>query len=154
MPSKATIRERFHRNHRVDESGCWLWTGVVERNGYARMEVRRDERELVHRIAWALIHGPIPESMCVLHRCDVRHCVNPSHLFLGTKAENNTDRKNKGRNADFRGEKASMSKLTESQARDIIASPLSANELAKLFPVSASAIRRIKSGKRWGHLNG
>ena len=134
--------------------GCWLWTGSVERNGYARMEVRLDERELVHRIAWALIHGPIPDNMCVLHRCDVRHCVNPAHLFLGTKGENNTDRRDKGRNDDRRVPKNPLAKLTDEQVIEIRNATLGSRALAKLYPVSARTIRKLRSGFGWKHLNG
>ena len=50
-----------------------------------------------HRAAWLIANGPIPEKLCVLHRCDVRRCVRPSHLFLGTRADNMADCLSKGR---------------------------------------------------------
>lgn len=50
-----------------------------------------------HRLAWIKVHGPIPEDMCVLHRCDVRNCVNVEHLFLGSLDDNNKDKAQKGR---------------------------------------------------------
>jgi HNH endonuclease len=63
-------------------------------NGYGH--VRWDGRLwLAHRAAWAARHGPIPKGFCVCHRCNVRPCVNPDHLFLGTHKDNMTDKATK-----------------------------------------------------------
>ncbi len=71
---------------------CWLWTGAQNSYGYGHLFKRHGKPSLAHRIAWELTHGPIPsETPCVLHLCDVRLCVRPDHLFLGTKSENTRD---------------------------------------------------------------
>lgn len=147
-----TLLERFEGKYQaVPWSGCWIWEGGLERNGYARVEVARDRRVSAHRLSWELHQGQIPNGLCVLHRCDVRCCVNPSHLFLGTKGANNTDRRDKGRNDDRRGQRNTQAKLTESQVAEIRSSPLGSKSLSALYSVSARTIRKIRAGTRWSH---
>lgn len=101
-----------------------------------------------HRWAWTQAHGPIPEGMRVLHRCDNPPCVNPDHLFLGTQLENIADRVAKGRSAT--GERQGQSKLTEAAVREIRAHPeVSTYEFARRFGVHHSTIHVARSGKKW-----
>jgi HNH endonuclease len=98
--SMDTLALRFWSKVREDNSGCWLWTGARYYNGYGVMRVggRYDGFNTgAHRIAWQLTRGPIKDGLMVCHRCDVKLCVNPDHLFLGTGSENARDSVQKGR---------------------------------------------------------
>jgi len=77
-------------------SGCVLWLRAVSSTGYGSLDPAWGYSS-THRAAWAVANGPIPAGMCVLHRCDVRSCINPAHLFLGTKHDNAVDMANKRR---------------------------------------------------------
>lgn len=101
-PTARPIAERFMSHVREDEAtGCWLWTASTNWAGYGRMVVgsRTTGRRAVgaHRLSHELFIGPIPEGADVCHRCDTPSCVNPSHLFAGTKRENMQDMVAKGR---------------------------------------------------------
>lgn len=77
-------------------TGCWLWTGRLNPSGYG-CSARISGDYLAHRIIYTLEVGPIPDGLCVLHACDCRNCVNPAHLWLGTRSDNCRDRNEKGR---------------------------------------------------------
>lgn len=82
---------------------CWLWIGSLDAHGYGRININRYP-ELAHRVAWAQANGE-PGVLCVLHKCDNPPCVNPGHLFLGTKADNTADMMAKGRQVSRQSEK-------------------------------------------------
>ena len=109
---------------------------------------------LAHRLSWKLAYGEIPEGMIVCHKCDNRVCINPEHLFVGTYSDNANDMVAKGRDPDRRGEKGPRVKLSEAQAIEIMASAEPVKLLASRYGVSRGTISQIKSGARWGHLEG
>lgn len=145
-------------------SGCWLWTGPLNWNGYGRVTVGPRKRVRAHRFSYEVHKGPIPDGLQVLHKCDVPCCVNPEHLLLGTFADNMNDKMRKGRQA--RGAKLSAvrkatvplgqanhaSRLTEVQVRAIIADARSGRLIARDYGTTQQHISRLKRGLRWGHL--
>jgi hypothetical protein len=149
--SRKNTVEDFHARYIPEpNSGCWIWLGTLERNGYARFGGVR-YRVLVHRFSYKLHHGKLPKHMCVLHRCDIRCCVNPDHLFLGTRKDNAIDCTSKGRNS--RGERNGLSKLTEADVRQIRNDPRPAYVIWKEHSnIAYSTIKRIKSKKTWRHV--
>jgi hypothetical protein len=130
-------------------SGCWLWTAHCNRGGYGVHSVGK-KLILAHRFSWEMRHGPIEEGKYVLHFCDQPSCVNPDHLWLGTKAENNRDRAIKGRSS--RGAHRNTSKLSETQALEIRRRALAGETLASLgreFGVTWQTVQGIRNGKYW-----
>ena len=74
---------------------CWQWTGRL-RDGYGQFDLIQSSSN-AHRASWQIARGDIPHGMFILHQCDNRSCVNPEHLFVGTKLENALDRERKCR---------------------------------------------------------
>lgn len=93
---KLTPTTFFEMTMPCPATGCWLWMGSVNYQGYGLYHQNCTCR-LAHRISWEVHHGTIPAGLFVCHKCDVPLCVNPDHLFLGDYAINNADRDAKGR---------------------------------------------------------
>lgn len=144
---------------KVDKSGeCWLWCGALSVNGYGMIWVKTgDASHKVHRLSWEMAYGEIPEGMLVCHRCDVRRCVRPEHLFLGTHQENSTDMVSKGRSiASSVGEEHHLHKLTIQDVKDIRAwyakGDVTYAEIAAHYGVRQPTIGSIVRGEAWKHV--
>jgi hypothetical protein len=148
---------RFEAKYVVDpNSGCWLWTASLNVRGYGQMYAG-GRLVLAHRLAFAHFNGSIADGHLVCHRCDVRCCVNPAHLWLGTPAANMADMDAKGRRVPgaVRGEDNPVAKLTEGQVREIRAlhaDGVALRAIARRYPVSRVAIRNVVAGRTWGHV--
>lgn len=138
---------------------CWLWTGADNGVGYGMMGVFRRPR-LAHRISWIIANGEPPDlpgyhGACILHRCDVPACVNPTHLFLGTVSDNHADMRRKGRAVPTRGERNGRALLTEAQvheARDRFSRGERVCDLARSYRVPHSAMWQAIHARNWKHL--
>lgn len=135
-------------------SGCLLWMGPKEQQGYGALSFKRKVLK-THRIAWELANGPIPAGMCVCHKCDNRLCVEPTHLWLGTQADNQADKIAKGRqarNRHIRGEAVSTARLTDAQVLAIRSDTRKQRVIADDFGIDQSHVSKLRSGQRWGHI--
>lgn len=134
-------------------TGCYLWTAGLFRDGYGQF-YQDDEHPAVraHRLSYEMNFGSIPDDLCVLHKCDTPVCVNPDHLFLGTREENQADMKVKGRAP--RGIRSGAAKLTEAQVLAIRSETRIHKEIAVKYGVSRRNIGAIKANKTWSHLEG
>lgn len=135
---------------------CWEWLASKNELGYGTMSQRRNNQStgwLAHRISYEHFIGSIPEGMLVCHTCDNPGCVNPAHFFLGSNADNIADRQAKGRGVV--GEKGGNSKLTEAQAREIIARYRAGESTGTLGPeygITHNSAWHIITGRTWPHL--
>lgn len=132
----------FKRSIPEPNSGCWIWQGTLSAKGYGVYTANKKQRG-AHRGSYEAGFGHIPEGMYVCHKCDVRCCVNPDHLFVGSHADNMKDMAIKLRQ---------NRKLTGEQVLEIKSSNLSGRELAKKFGVKPHAIYGIRQGKRWKYI--
>jgi len=122
------------------------------KHGYSQIE-RDGKAKYIHRWAYELWIGPIPDGLNVLHSCDNPSCFNPDHLFCGTQKANVDDAMSKGRMVIPRGEQNGMSKLTARDVKTIRASNESSAVLGMQFGLHRRSIWRIRANKGWQHIN-
>lgn len=158
-----SIEDRFwEKVLKAGAGDCWEWTAAKKGIGYGQIARGRKGAGPItaHRLSYEIHHGPVPNGRFVCHTCDNPGCVNPAHLYAGSPADNMRDRKQRGRATGGRpvgsvpsGGNSPTAKITEQDARKIIEWQGSVREIAKIFGISESQARRIRSGKQWGHLH-
>lgn len=133
---------------------CWPWLGCTTTWGYGSFKVGQ-KSFIASRVAYAVSHGEEPGDKLVCHTCDNPACCNPTHLWLGTDADNGRDKDLKGRavHNGIKGEKHMWSKLTTAQVLEVKTSPLTGKALAAKFGVCKTTISEIRQGRNWAWLN-
>jgi len=147
-----TFRARFWDNIEKPNgnNGCWIWQGWVRPNGYGSITVDGISH-MPHRLAYQLKYGEIPEGLMVLHSCNNRLCMNPTHLRIGYHQDNMDDMTRADRQA--KGSRNGAAKLTEDEVFEIKAllrrNVHTYKEIGDMYGMSRSAIKDIKTGRTW-----
>jgi hypothetical protein len=166
---KSTPETRFLRLVNKT-STCWLWKGTKSPSGYGCFSFNV-KRVRAHRWSYEHFIGPIPAEMVVCHSCDVRNCVNPEHLWIGTRTDNHRDMCRKRRHAGHvrgrgsksidelknyrRGSNHGRSRITEDDVlaiRDKLEKGSTLTSLAKSYGIHITSIFLIKHRKTWSHI--
>ena len=149
-----SISQRFWKKVKIEDLlGCWAWQGALGTHGYGHFWID-GKAVLAHRFAYSISKQcPIPDSKLILHTCDNKKCVNPNHLYPGTRIDNARDAIARGQ--QLRGELCPAAKLTAKQVlriRKAIDRGESTRRLSKRFGVTISNISKIKRRQLWSHL--
>lgn len=148
--TKLTTEQRFRMKTATGFSNCIYWRAATHRDGYGSFD-----NDKAHRASFRLFKGAIPKNMEVMHTCDIRNCVNPDHLILGTHAQNMKDAAKKKRMKPQLGEKNKFAKLSEENIltiRNMINNGTHFKKIAALFNISLTHVYYIKDRAVWKHI--
>jgi hypothetical protein len=156
----ATPDERFKNKYKISLAGCWEWKATSRARAFDYGKFWYCGRyEKAHRASYMMFVGEIPEGLCVLHRCDNPPCVNPAHLFVGSKRDNALDMLAKGRGGQHKnpniGDRRKDAKLTTQKVLDIrrlCGAGMSQGNAAKMFGVGQPTIFKVVHRHRWAHV--
>lgn len=129
----------------ITECGCLIWLGGISKHGYGKIRFG-DNVLFSNRASWIAHFGEIPNGLHVLHKCDIRCCIEPTHLFLGTNADNVRDKTLKLRTPH--GYNHHKAKVDEAEVLNIKNSNETLEKLASIYDMSISGIWNIKQGNR------
>lgn len=157
--------ERFWRHVDTDSDprGCWLWRGHCNEFGYGLFSadgIAGSKILRAHRVAWELLRGAIPVGLELCHHCDNPPCVNPDHLFIGTRSDNMRDMVAKGRHRSNLphqwGEAHSQARLSDEDViemrRRYSFGGVTQRQLALAYGVSDNHVSAILTRRLWRHL--
>jgi hypothetical protein len=134
-----------HPQISVDKNGCWLWAGALTTSGYGQF-TRDGDYYRTHKVAWEQHRHPIPEGKWVLHRCHIRNCCNPKHLYIGTRQDNVSDMLMAGRAA------SKLSEIDVAVMRGLHSVGHNFKELGDMFKVDPYTVSRAVRKKTWRHV--
>lgn len=152
MISKLKEEKFWEKVNKTDS--CWNWIACKNNWGYGKFYVAYKKPPMsAHRVSWEIYNGEIPEKMQVLHYCDNPACVNPSHLFIGTNADNVIDKVKKNRQSRIFGWKNPNTKLNAEKVLQIrrmyLRNKFGFQSLAKMFGVNDKTIMSILRRETW-----
>lgn len=149
----------LNRIEKINE--CWEWQGMLNNHGYGVI-VTENKRKYAHRESYKEFIGEIPNSKCVCHTCDNPKCINPKHLWIGTREDNNKDTVKKGRHnyginliPAMKGEKSPNSKLKNEDIFDIrqmLEKNIKRKEIEKKYKISRGHLSMIANRQIWNHI--
>lgn len=155
---RIPLEDRFWAKvDKRDPDECWMWLGGSARGGYGTITEggRYGRRLRASRVSYEIHNGPIPEGMFVCHTCDNPPRVNPSHLWIGTAADNHADMDAKGRRRYGTGRSKPNAKLTESRVREIrrrVGEGETRASVAREFGVHSGVVVRVVQRQAWAHV--
>jgi len=139
----------------IPETGCWLWLGGLDGSGYGMLSDELEQK--AHRYSFHTFKHSIPANRVVMHSCDIKCCVNPAHLSVGTYRDNALDASSKGKLFNTSPWQAGTgSKMTAESVRDVRHRVIDLHEspvsVAKLYGINSSSISKIINGRTWRHI--
>lgn len=147
----------FHRKYIKRSTGCWEWQAKISPFGYGQFATTEGKTWQAHRFSFTHFKGEIPKGLCVCHSCDNRKCVNPEHLWLGTRNDNIQDMHRKGRARKSKSEDnggAKIGWMEVKEIRELYPKVKSHRKLAAQFGISRRQISRITRNLSWkSHTN-
>lgn len=146
----GTLKERFHKKYKINEdTGCWLWQGSCQGDGYGNIQNGK-QNLLAHRVSYEFYFpGVLKPEDKIMHKCDIRTCVNPDHLLIGTDQDNSDDKIKKGRHRI-----SSIKDLTVKEILDIRNNTnLSKEDLAFKYKITIDLVGSIRNREIAAHLN-
>ena len=136
--------------YKVNENGCWVWTGAVDHLGYGVLKIS-GKKLYAHRVSYSVHNGTLKPGNVVRHECDNPSCINPNHLKRGTHSDNVMDRVRRRRSAcGERNGRTKVDRKLASEILDFMSNRGARNiDAANKFLLDPKTISNITNGKHW-----